>query len=385
MKAVVTDPEVLASLRPLDLVAYLRAHGWKQHETGDDDPLLEWSKESERGYFELQVPRHGQWKDYARRVREVIATLAEEESRSQVDLVTDIPLVARDIIRIRCVVQGRTDGTISLDDGTHIAAAAKNMMLAAACATVEPRRAWASRKPQQAIRYLEEVSLGQTERGSFVLTLLAPVPPSLVQAANGGDRGDEDEPFNRRVTRTLGTALTAVRRAAELGVSTGDLSAFEAGVDEGISADFCEALALVRDRSSVTQLELRIGWASSRPPRDPPAALHELAPDALEVIREAGRVLRERTPIEDFEVEGPVVKVNRPGDELSGDAVVLGAVDGRTRQIHISVGGEAWTTTMRAMAERTVLRCRGELVREGKRYFLRHARDLRVLPTDDES
>jgi hypothetical protein len=383
MKALVTDPEVLASLRPLDLVAYLRAHGWKPLETTDDDPLSEWFKDGERGRYELQVPRHGHWKDYARRVRDVVAVLAEEEARSQIDLVTDIPLVARDIIRVRCLVQGRTDGTISLDDGAHIAAAARSMMLAAACSTVEPRRAWGSRKPQQATRYLDDVSLGQTERGSFVLTLLSPVPPSLVQPALGLGRANEDEPFNRRVTRTLGTALTAVRRAAELGVSTGDLSAFEVGVEDGISADFCEALALVRECSAITQLEVRIGWAASRPPRDPPAALHDLAPDALEVIREAGRVLRERTPAEDFEVEGPVVKVNRPGDELLGDAVVLGAVDGRTRQVHISVGGEAWTTTMQAMADRTILRCRGELVREGKRYLLRNARDLRVVATDE--
>jgi hypothetical protein len=58
-------------------------------------------------------------------------------------------------------------------------------------------------------------------------------------------------------------------------------------------------------------------------------------------------------------------------------------VDGRSRQVHISVGGDAWTTTMRAMAERTILRCRGELAREGKRYFLRNARDLRIVPTDE--
>ncbi|HWO18019.1 MAG TPA: hypothetical protein VNO30_04565 [Kofleriaceae bacterium] len=383
MKALVTDLEVLASLRPLDLVAYLRAHGWKQRETADDDPLSEWSKDSERGYYELQVPRHGHWKDYARRIRDVVAVLAEEEARSQIELVTDIPFVARDVIRVRCVVQGRTDGTISLDDGAHIATAARSMMLAAACSTVEPRRAWGSRKPQQAIRYLDDVSLGQTERGSFVLTLLAPVPPSLIQPALGSERANEDEPFNRRVTRTLGTALTAVRRAAELGVSTGDLSVFEAGVDDGISADLCEALALVRERSSVTQLEVRIGWASARPPREPPAALHDLAPDVLEVIREAGRVLRERTPVEDFEVEGPVVKVHRPGAALLGDAVVLGAVNGRPCQVHISVGGEEWTTTMQAMAERAILRCRGELVREGKRYLLRNVRDLRIVPTDE--
>ena len=75
--------------------------------------------------------------------------------------------------------------------------------------------------------------------------------------------------------------------------------------------------------------------------------------------------------------------MNRPGDELFGDAVVLSGVDGRSRQIHINIEGEAWTTTMRAMAERTILRCRGELVREGKRYVLRNVRDLRVVATDE--
>jgi hypothetical protein len=44
---------------------------------------------------------------------------------------------------------------------------------------------------------------------------------------------------------------------------------------------------------------------------------------------------------------------------------------------------EVWTTTMRAMAERTILRCRGELVREGKRYALRNVRDLRVVATEE--
>jgi hypothetical protein len=62
--------------------------------------------------------------------------------------------------------------------------------------------------------------------------------------------------------------------------------------------------------------------------------VHELTPDSLEVIREADRVLRDRTPFEDFEVENTVVKVNRPGDELFGDAVVLGVVDDRTVRSH---------------------------------------------------
>jgi len=384
MKALVTDREALGAIRPLDLVAYLRAQKWTTHDTASDEPCSEWTKEIDGELFEVQVPRHNAWRDYAKRVSEVLALLSEAEDRSQLEILHDVPLVSRDIVRLRSMVQGRSDGTMPLSDGALIAQAARNMMLAAACSTVEPRRAWPARKPVQATTYLSELSLGQTERGSFVMTLLAPVPPSLIQQMDFGfGTGADGEPFNRRVTRRLGTALEAVRRAAEVGVATGDLSAFEAGVDLGVSADFCEALALVRECASVSEFEIRIGWASTRPPIDPPPSLHELAPDTLEVIREAGRVLRERTPVEDFEIEGPVVKVDRPGDELFGTAVVLGSVDGRSRKIHLAVSGEDWNIANEAMAARSIRRCRGDLVREGKRFAIVGVRGLRVVPSDE--
>lgn len=47
--------------------------------------------------------------------------------------------------------------------------------------------------------------------------------------------------------------------------------------------------------------------------------------------------------------------------------------DGGLRMAHISVGGHAWTTPERAMADWPLLRCRGDLAREGMRYFLHNA------------
>jgi len=47
------------------------------------------------------------------------------------------------------------------------------------------------------------------------------------------------------------------------------------------------------------------------------------------------------------------------------------------------VGGDEWSTAAQAMADRAILRCRGELVREGNRYALRNARDVRVVSAED--
>src|SRR5262249_10847447 len=136
MKALVTDREALASIRPLDLVAYLRAQKWTARDTGRDEPCAEWTKEDNGEGVEGQGPRHHAWRDYAKRVSEVLALLSEAEDRSQLEILHDVPLVSRDIVRLRAIVQGRTDGTMPLADAAQIAQAARNLMLAAACSTV---------------------------------------------------------------------------------------------------------------------------------------------------------------------------------------------------------------------------------------------------------
>jgi hypothetical protein len=384
MKAVVTDADALGALRPLDIVAYLRSRGWKLLESEATSPMSEWSKDNARGYFEVQVPKHQLWRDYSRCVRQLLSTLADEEDRSQLELIRDIPYVSRDVIRLRSVVQGRSDGSIPLEDGAIIAQVSRGIMLAAACAAVEPRRAYHTRKYAAATAFLNQLSLGQTEQNSFVLTLFTHIPPSLQsQTSLFDDEQNGDEPFNRKVTRTLATALTAISLAAESGVSTGELAAFEDGVSVGVSADLCEALALANDCTAVSELGIRIGWASARIPNSPPKSVHTFAQDELEVIREAGRVLRERTPEEDFELEGFVVDVGRPGDPLSGRTVIQGPVRGKSRKVRVTVADDDWHTANGAMENRLLVRCRGELVHDGKQFVLRNPRGFRLAPAEE--
>lgn len=381
MKASVTDPAVLAAVRPLDLSAYLRARGWRPR-FGETD-LAEWELDTKDGVVEVAVPKHPRWRDYARRAREVIAELSRVEGRSELLIVQDIAQTLRDVVRLRTVIEGRTDGTIPLEDGALLARSARGMMLAAACATHERRRAFHARKPQVAVDYMKGLSLGQTEIGSFVLTVISPVPPALAQTDMLLGVVPSETNFNRRVTETLTTALAAIRTAAETSVARGGVGAFEEAVAQGVSADLCEALALVRECTSVTELELSVGWAAARPELQKLPVRHEFSMDTLEVIGEAGRALREKSPIDSFEVAGIVTALDRPTDAFAGTAIVVADIDRQPRRIRIELSGEAdWKTADEAMNKRLVFRCQGELLREGKYYALRNARDLRVIEDD---
>ena len=313
------------------------------------------------------------------------------KSRSELALLEDIAQVAVDVVRLAAKDAAQANGTLALADGINLVSAGRGMMLAAACSAIQPKRAYHTRKPTEAVKYLEGIRLGQSERGSYVVKLLSAVGPSLegtqLPLVMPGAEAPAEVPIPRRVTLRLASAAQRLVRAAEHGVATGELTAFreDAAVAEGVSADLCEALALVGDCSQVSQVGLTIAWASSRPPphRVEPAAT--FTRDVVEVIREAGRLLREQEPEEDFQLVGPVIDLSRPTEDLWGTATVLASLAGEPRKIDVELAGDNWKLAHDALENRKrVLRCVGELEKRGKKYHLVSPRKVDVVEVEDD-
>lgn len=105
--------------------------------------------------------------------------------------------------------------------------------------------------------------------------------------------------------------------------------------------------------------------------------------DALEVVQEAGRILRERGPVDDFELLGPVVDLSRPSaDSLYGVGVIVGSVQGQLRKVNVELWGRDWQAAHDALGKPTqlLLRCTGELLKSGNLFTLKNARDVGHVP-----
>jgi hypothetical protein len=199
-----------------------------------------------------------------------------------------------------------------------------------------------------------------------------------------------EEPFERKVTRTLAAALVAVRDAAEATIASDGRDAFEAGVPQGVSADLCEGLAVLTETPTLTHVSFRIGWSPARPVRDVVGPTEvTFARDTLTVIRDGGKRLRDRTPVEDFELTGVVVGLSRPEDALSGAAVIYGVVDDRPHRVAVELYDAAWKAAHKSMGEpgvrkRSIVRCEGTLLRSSHPFKLENARNFREVPDDSD-
>jgi len=332
------------------------------------------------GRPEIVIPRSSQVGDYASVVSRLLSTFADVFATDELGVYRDLAIADHDVIRVRAV-GGAEDGSVPIEDGVVLVGQAREMLLAAACATRIPQPLYRAGANREAAEYMRRVRLGQTEHGSFVVTLLSPVSPALQPPLDPAWVALEDEPIERQVTRRLVGALEASRAAAERVVSGDAVEAFEAAVAEGVSANLCEAMADMIERAEL--IEVSVTWAKTRPT---PEVRHRVTfsrPDA-DVLREVGRVFRERQPRPDVTLFGSVVRLRREDAEVDGQVTFKALIDDREQSVVAILDQSNYGVAVRAHGERNPVVLRGDLARVGQRWRLENA-SIRELSSEEDN
>jgi len=377
VKVTIRDREVLNSLRPVDVISYLRAAGWsREADIGDKASI--WVNTGNPA-FDLVVPLRRDAADFAIRIAEVLGILEAVEQRSQEQLLKDLLTASADLVRIRALAAQTADGTIPLDLAATFVHHAREMVMAAACATVTPRAYWARRKPTKASEYMERVRMGQTERGSYVLTIHSPVPPALRTETPA------ESPFERRVMRTLTRSLVSVLTAAQQATETGDLQPFRTAVHSGVSANLCDALVGLGQISPLKGVEVSVDWSKSRPVDSVPQWTMMIGADFFPIIEEASRLFKETEPREDFELSGFVEKLERPVGVDVGNVSVTTLIEDQPRRVIIELGDPEYQIAVRAHSDSRPISCTGNLSKEGRSFRLTNPRQFEVINIEDAS
>lgn len=381
MKAVIVDPNALRSLKPLDLASYLRTRGWTvSRHIGDLG--AEWA--SDDGQDEVLAPADPDLRDFPQRIGELLMTLSVKEKRSQLEIFRDIGSSTSDIIRVRAIDPDYDQGTMPVSEAVVLMEKARDLVFAAACSAFSPRPVFNTRKPAKATDYIKDVRMGQTEIGSFVVTMQSPVPPDLRENLPGTP---VSEPFERRVTRTLTTALAATERAARIAASSGSMAAFEEAQGFGVSANLCDALIGLYESSRAQALGVGVSWAPVRPMTDGLVqSLVTIQRDALPILKEVSRNFKARFPERAVEIVGYVVKLERGEGAEVGRVTVFGNVRGQRKSVRVrmDLSGAEYDLALLTHFNGQVLEAAGELIKEGRQFVLKNVRALNAKDAIEE-
>ena len=372
MKVSIRDTDALRAVSPTALSAYAHVAGWCRQEpyrvhsdvyVGEARP-------------EIIVPRTERLGDYASVVATLIETFAQVSGQDELTVYRSLVIADRDVIRVRAAESD--DGSVTLNQGADLIGGARDMLLSAACSLRDPRPVYRAGANREAADLLKRVRLGQTDQGSFVVTLLTPVVPPPMPALFP-DPDDLNAPIERRMTRRLVEALSAARGAVER-TAAGEESAFGESVASGVSANLCEALARVIE--PFPTLDVGVSWARTRPMTASGAVVRFGWADTA-VLREAARSFRDRAPRPDVRLHGFVRLLKREQADDDGTIGLAADVDGQRQSVVAVLEREDYERAVQAHRDRALVVLAGDLDRIGQRWRLLSPRVENVIRDDE--
>ena len=372
MKVSIRDTDALRAVSPAALSAYARAAGWipqERYRVHSDVYMGE-------ARPEIIVPRTERLGDYASVVAALIETFAQVAGQDELTIYRSLVVADRDVVRVR--VSESDDGSVTLNDGVDLIGGARDMLLSVACSLSEPRPVYRVGANREAAALLQRVRLGQTDQGSFVVTLLTPVVPPPMPALLP-DPDDRNAPIERRMTRRLVEALNAARGAVER-TAAGDEGAFGESVAGGVSANLCEAL--VRIIEPFPTLDVGVSWARTRPMTASGTVVRFGRADTA-VLQEAARLLRDRAPRPDMRLHGFVRLLKRGQTDDDGEVGLVTDIDGQRQSVAAVLEREDYERAVQAHHDRAMVILAGDLDRRGQRWRLLNPR-LKNVIRDDE-
>ena len=374
MDVQIRDAAALRRVSPDKIRAYLQAHNWVQEEVWRDR-IMVWSATRGEQVNEILIPLREQSDAYAVRISEAVALLSEIEERSQLAVYYDLVGAGADVIQLR-PLNGVGQSGWTLGDSVEFLTRARDLVAAAARAAEHPGQAvYRGRASGQVTDYVRSVRPLPGYEAGPELTLHSEVPTGYDMQEDLGDAFLA--PFPRRATIALNNGLREADRTAAAVIGGKDITdVFEAAPSQGVSANFCDAVADLARRGH--GIGVSLSWAAVRP-ADAHNGEFQFAESTADVFTQGAQLLRRNSPFNDAHVVGEIVGLDRERrEEFDGRSDVVCELDGRPVALKVQFQSADYDEVFRAFRDGIQISIDGDIYREGRRYTLRNPRNFAV-------
>ncbi len=384
MKVEIIDNNVFNSIEPDILVRYLLANGWIKVRSVEGEMIVFGRGDSKGKKPLIWMPVSNDLSDYAPMVARLIRTVSQEMDKSEIQIMDDLETVSvGDVIGVRSYDPlDLNDHTLPLSDAIGLLGRAKAMALAGASSAIEHRPVQSRRPSIEARQFVNNLRLGQTERGSFIVRLISPI----INPKSGEPlefQGMDRLPFSRRAVMELVKGLNSLKDATQDNKERGKFhfNSFLEMVPLGVSANLCEALLWEDEKDSLTRpIEVSVTWSYAIDhPGHLPTKPITFEPELLPYIRQAAKQFRVQNP-EEVTIRGWVNILERESRSGPGGLVrIHSRIDGRPRSVRVNLDTESYNIAIESHKRGEVISVTGTLVVDGSVYRLENPKGFHIM------
>jgi hypothetical protein len=358
----------VAAITLMQLRGYLVLQGWTLVSAPDE--YIEVWRINEIGGSELLLPTEAA-ADKSFLLKEALSKLSQLVGLSVHELTQTIREHSENIVSIRVAHPDVNDGSIPLEDGIALNANAKELLAAAANATIERRALYQGRQPALVASLLQNARLGQTTHGSYVIHVFSKDPSQSEQPANLD--------FARVTTEMLQSALGGLREAVDTYQSSGNSIAFEEALSRGASANLCDAISKLSGKDRARTVEISLTPNSSGRLSPSPRTTVEFLPSHQSTISAAADYFRRTYTLADENVVGIVERLDRRAEQDSGIVRIAATLsNGVQRSVSLQLSPDAYQEAIHAHENRMMVQVTGSVMVTPRTAHIIEPRGFRV-------
>lgn len=345
----------LQDITPTQLESYMLSHGWFRD--GDFKGLATiWHRSDiDQSDAEILLPSSTSARDFADRMIDAVTAISQYEVRSPLTILKEVMGHFADLVRIRVFHNDVDTGTIPINDGVLLNIRARDLIASAVMSTASKRRHFMGKRSPEVKAYIDSLRLGQTEVGSYIVNVIAPIGPSQ------SDQGAfEDIPLSNIVTANLASSLEALTLAIDRFSSIGDLTVFDAAVTSGASSNMCDALVGLSGVEKKRGFEISI-IPSHRPEAVSDVKLFRFDAGRVAKIADASAYYKDNYVLPARTITGSIKRLDRPLNDETGTVTVTAMIGEIEKHVSIQLGPDEYMDAVNAHKQRAAIQCTGDL------------------------
>ncbi len=356
------------------LQKYLLNNGFRKIESRRTD-LAIFFKDGDKPN-EIIIPLNRNFIDYKNSIKNVLNKIAIYENRNIEYVINDLIIPPADIIRFRVVNEETETGLISFQDGFNLLENAKKSLYATACDIVSPAIYHKKLYSKSANQFIDSCYLGQTERGSFIASIVCPfINSSREDAPIQLSLFNEEEVLETSLTRTITKKFIKSLNEVKSNIEIGNYDFLEEQINtDKISVNFLESIVELGEYGDKEQIDISISWTNHIEKIQNLPSEITFTKDYIQPLE---YIIDKYIP-KDEGINGSFVgkiseaKTNPDIDKRNSGEITFNFINDLNKAIKakVNLNAEQFSEALKALDNGSNVKIDGELISEGKSKFI---------------
>ena len=251
--------ELAEKINPFSISKYLEDTGWQFIPRKSTDVKV-FQHKIDGQLFQLTIPMDKKLSDFKEATYNAVKIIAQFERKPLEQVFLYLLNPNSDILKIRIEAPKVEAGNILLDDAINVYQNAKKLLGATALDILHPRRYHQGRMDDSIIKFLSECKFGQTEVGSYVISVICPFSNFDEDGYNQLSIFSDAEQYANSLTRQVTSRIIENIDTIKGNIDAGRISQLIDN-DIMISANFYEALMGMNLGTEGTNVEFWTEWS----------------------------------------------------------------------------------------------------------------------------